>query len=172
MTQTTDFTNFATEYPNYFPGQYLLEDDFQLQHKYLSDRLRYQNQSLHVSGIIEGLEVEVSEDKKSVLIKPGSAIDNQGNLIVLKENTTFSVFNNLNQGELYLQYSENKDVKQQDKVEDSYTRWKEIPILGFADTTPDNCVKLAEITRSEDSITSLNAEIREYSGLSLPNSNG
>ena len=59
MTQTTEFTNFATEHPKYFAGQYLLEEDFRLQHKYLSDRFRYQNQSLHVSGIIEGLEVEL-----------------------------------------------------------------------------------------------------------------
>ncbi|MDJ0800360.1 MAG: hypothetical protein QNJ51_26725 [Calothrix sp. MO_167.B12] len=81
-TEKTDFTNFVTEHPNYFPGQYLLEEDFELQHKYLSDRQRYRNQSLHVSGIIEGLEVEVSTDKKQVEIKPGSAIDNKGNLIV------------------------------------------------------------------------------------------
>ena len=84
-TEKTDFNNFATEYPNYFPGQYLLEEDFELQHKYLSDRQRYRNQSLHVSGIIEGLEVEVVTDKKEVKIKSGSAIDNQGNLIRSEE---------------------------------------------------------------------------------------
>ena len=38
MATITDFTNFSTEHPNYFSGQYLLEDDFELEHKYLSDR--------------------------------------------------------------------------------------------------------------------------------------
>ncbi|NET44639.1 hypothetical protein [Okeania sp. SIO2B3] len=173
MTQTTDFSNFATEYPNYFPGQYLLEEDFQLQHKYLSDRLRYQKQSLHVSGIVEGLEVEeIQTDQKSVLIKVGSAIDNQGNLIVLKSDTTFYEFNNLSQGELYIQYFEDKDAQQQNEVADSYTRWKEYPELAFAETTPDTGVKLAKITISQGNITDINTDIREYSGLSLPNSNG
>ena len=74
MAKTTDFTNFGNERPNYFAGQYLLEDDFEIQHKYLSDRQRYHNQILHVSGIIEGLEVAVIQDAKSVQIKSGSAI--------------------------------------------------------------------------------------------------
>ncbi|NEQ41079.1 MAG: hypothetical protein F6K40_34655 [Okeania sp. SIO3I5] len=173
MTQTTDFSNFATEYPNYFPGQYLLEEDFQLQHKYLSDRLRYQKQSLHVSGIVEGLEVEeIQTDQKSVLIKVGSAIDNQGNLIVLKSDTTFDEFNNLSQGELYIEYFEDKDAQQQNEVADSYTRWKEDPEFAFAETTPETGVKLAKITISEENISEINTDIREYSGLSLPNSNG
>ena len=84
----------ATAHPNYFPGQYLLAEDFNLEHKYLNDRLRYTNKSLHVSGIIEGLTVEC-EDINSVKITPGAAIDNQGNMIVIKEDKTFNDFNQL-----------------------------------------------------------------------------
>ena len=172
MAKTTDFTNFATERPNYFPGQYLLEDDFELQHKYFSDRQCYHNQSLHISGIIEGLEVEVIQDEKVVQIKSGSAINNHGELIILKEDILFSEFNNITTGELYIQYSEEKQVKQQKDIADSYTRWKENPKVEFADTTPDNCVKLAKLTISEDTIIpDPNVNVREYSGLSLPNSN-
>lgn len=170
MATTTDFTNFANERPNYFPGQYLLEDDFELEHKYLSDRQRYYNQSLHISGIIEGLEVEVIQDKKAVLIKSGSAININGELIVLKQDITFSDFKNITNGELYIQYSQKQQVKQQEDVTDSYTRWIENPILGFTATTPENSVKLAKLTISQDTIT-LDANVREYSGLSLPNSN-
>ncbi|MDJ0719868.1 MAG: hypothetical protein QNJ54_37560 [Prochloraceae cyanobacterium] len=174
----TDFINFATERPNYFPGQYLLEDDFELQHKYLSDRQSYHNHSLHVSGIIEGLEVEVTPDKKGVLIKSGSAINNHGQLIVLKkEDTTFnSEFfksQTIQKGELYIKYSEDKNAKQQENVADSYTRWIEEPILKFASIAPapDKCVKLAILTiNSTTGVISLDHKIREYSGLSLPNS--
>ncbi|MDJ0903390.1 MAG: hypothetical protein QNJ55_31780 [Xenococcus sp. MO_188.B8] len=171
MAKTTDFTNFSTEYPNYFPGQYLLEEDFELQHKYLSDRQRYYNQSLHVSGIIEGLEVEAIHDRQAVRITSGSAINNLGELIVLKADLDFSNFQDITNGELYIQYSEEKQVKQQEDVADSYTRWSENPLVGFAATTPDNAVKLATLTIADGKIT-VDASSREYSGLSFPNSNG
>ncbi|MFB2772430.1 polymer-forming cytoskeletal protein [Pelatocladus sp. BLCC-F211] len=170
MAKTTDFTNFANEHPNYFPGQYLLEDDFEIQHQYFSDRQRYHNQKLHISGIIEGLEVEVITSKKSVLIKSGSAIDGNGELIIVKTDITFSDFKTVTNGELYIQFSQEKQVKQQEDIADSYTRWIENPILGFAATSPANSVKLAKLTISGDTIT-LDTSVREYSGLSLPNSN-
>ena len=170
MSQTTDFTNFATEYPNYFPGQYLLEEDFELQHKYLSDRQRYRNQSLHVSGIIEGLEVEVTQGQDAVLIKTGSAIDSQGNLIVLKEDITYTDFNDITNGELYIKYQEEKQNKQQNDVDESYTRRVEKPVVEFAEGTPDNGVKLVKLIISEGNIT-LDSNDRQYSGISLPNSN-
>jgi hypothetical protein len=37
----TDFTNFVDARPNYFPGQFLLEDDFEVEQKYLIDRQKY-----------------------------------------------------------------------------------------------------------------------------------
>ena len=161
----------ATAHPNYFPGQYLLAEDFNLEHKYLNDRLRYTNKSLHVSGIIEGLTVE-KEGTNSVKITPGAAIDNQGNMIVLTEDKTFAEFNTSKQGELYVKYIKQKDIQQQKNVIDSYTRWQEIPQLGFADTTPETGVKLAQITLEEGAITKVVTDVREYSGLSLPTSDG
>ncbi|ACC80122.1 hypothetical protein [Nostoc punctiforme] len=170
MAKTTDFTNFGNERPNYFAGQYLLEDDFEIQHKYFSDRQRYHNQSLHISGIVEGLEVAVIQDTKSVQIKSGSAINTSGDLIILKENITFSDFKNLIDGVLYIQYAQDKQIQQQKDVPDSYTRWIEKPILGFATTIPENSVNLGKLTIAQNTIT-LDANVREYSGLSLPNSN-
>lgn len=161
----------ATAHPNYFPGQYLLAEDFNLEHKYLNDHLRYTNKSLHVSGIIEGLTVK-KEGTNSVKITPGAAIDNQGNMIVLTEEKTFAEFNTSKQGELYVKYIKQKDKQQQKNVIDSYTRWQEIPQLGFADTTPETGVKLAQITLEEGAITKVVTDVREYSGLSLPTSDG
>jgi Chaperone of endosialidase len=167
----TDFTNFIDAHPNYFPGQYLLEDDFEIQHQYLSDRQQYHQQSLHVSGIIEGLEVELIQGQKAVNIKSGSAIDSSGNTIVFKKDTAFSNFQNITAGELYLQYSQEKQIKQQEDVGDSYTRWQEKPILGFAAASPGNAVKLAKISIAGDTLT-LDLSIRTYSGIFLPNAAG
>ena len=166
---STDFTQIATQHPNYFPGQYLLQDDFELQHKYLNDRQQYQNKSLHVSGIIAGLEV--NENGNKVNITSGSAINNKGQLIVLNADFDFSDFQ-IPKGELYIQYFEEKQNKQQDDVDDSYTRWNENPKVGFAATTPEDGVKLAKLTISGETITNIDRTEREYSGVSLPSSNG
>ncbi|MGK7893639.1 MAG: phage tail protein [Xenococcus sp. (in: cyanobacteria)] len=149
-----------------------IDEDFSLQHKYLSDRQNYYNQSLHVSGIIEGLEVEKITDK-AVQIGSGSAIDSQGHLIVFKEKEgkEFSDFNKINEGELYIEYDEDDDTTS--GQQNDYTRLKEDPIFGFAATTPDKGIKLATLTISgSGEIINVDLSIREYSGLSLPNSNG
>ena len=170
MSQTTDFTSFVTEHPNYFPGQYLLEEDFELQHKYLSDRQRYRNQSLHVSGIIEGLEVEIVTGKQEVKILSGSAIDSQGNLIVLKEDEPFIEFNSIANGELYIKYEEQKQNLQQ-TTKDTETRIVEKAVIEFAAKTPDGSVKLANLQISAGSVSFDTNNDRQYSGISLPNSN-
>ncbi len=181
MTETNKFNDFATERPNYFPGQFLLEDDFELQHKYLADRLRYQNRSLHVSGIIDGLEVEFIENKKKFQIKSGSAINSNGDLIVLKENTFFPK-SDLNSdpflaGEFYIYISygqQKKEEKQQENIEESFTRWQEDPTIGFADKTPNDGVSviLAKIVISSNNVPDLDSNVRSYSGIFLPNATG
>lgn len=167
----TDFTNFIDTRPNYFPGQYLLEDDFEVQHQYLSDRQLYHHKSLHVAGILEGLDVEVAQGQKAVSVKSGSAIDGNGNLIVFKKDTVFSSFGNVTTGELYIQYTQVQQIKQQDDIPDSFTRWQEVPVVQFAAKAPDNTVKLASIAIANDVIT-LNLTVRVYSGVFLPNPAG
>lgn len=163
----TDFTNFVDARPNYFPGQFLLEDDFEVEQKYLIDRQKYHRQSLHVSGLVEGLEVEVIKDKQEVQIKSGSAINSNGDLIILKKDTSFSKFAPLTNGELYISYKEEKQVKQQE----DFTRWQEVPTIGFAATTPNDGVKLAKISIVNNVLT-LDLTVRDYSGIFLPNATG
>jgi cytoskeletal protein CcmA (bactofilin family) len=163
----TDFTNFVDARPNYFPGQFLLEDDFEVEQKYLIDRQKYHRQSLHVSGIVEGLEVEVIKDKQEVQIKSGSAINSNGDLIILKKDTSFSKFAPLTNGELYISYKEEKQVKQQE----DFTRWQEVPTIGFAATTPNDGVKLAKIS-IVNNVPNLDLTVRDYSGIFLPNATG
>jgi hypothetical protein len=95
-------------------------------------------------------------------------------MIVLTEEKTFAEFNTINQGELYVKYIKHKEKPQQkkEKEKESYTRWQEIPQLVFADTTPETGVKLAKITLEEGAITKVVTDVREYSGLSLPTSDG
>ena len=67
----------------YFDGQYLDVDDFINEQQYHIDRQRRISRLLHVSGILEGLEVEVKDNILS--ITSGSAVDDQGRQILLSD---------------------------------------------------------------------------------------
>lgn len=169
MPATQDFTNFATERPNFFPGQFLLENDFELQHKYLGDRQKYHNQSLQVSGILEGLEVIPITDKKEVKIAAGSAIDGAGNLIVLKNEVTFGTFGELIKGELYLEFVQTKTNKQQEEIAESFTRWTETVAIAVAEKAPAGSIPLCAYETIGDDEVKVNSSISQYSGVYLPN---
>ncbi|AFY37047.1 hypothetical protein Lepto7376_0636 [[Leptolyngbya] sp. PCC 7376] len=169
MPAKQDFTNFATERPNYFPGQFLLEDDFELQHKYLGDRQTYHNQSLQVSGILEGLEVTPIKDKKEVEIAAGTAIDSAGNLLVLKNKLNFSGFGELTKGTLFIQFIQEKTNKQQEEIAESFTRWTENIVVGIAETLTDEAIALCSYETIGDDEVRVDSAISEYSGVYLPN---
>ncbi len=67
---------------NYFAGQLLSTEDFVTEQNYFRKRLRRLNRLLHGAGIVSGLSVSVASGQGSpgqtVLVKPGSALDPQG----------------------------------------------------------------------------------------------
>ncbi|MEG4304909.1 hypothetical protein [Microcoleus sp. D3_18a_C4] len=168
MVQQPDWTNFSLQRPNYFSGQYLLDEDFELGHKYLSDRQRYINSRLHLAGIVEGLEVEEIAGKSEVTIKSGTAIDGEGNLIILPEATSRKITTKV---WLCLRYHQESDVLQQLEIPDSFTRIAEIPELTLEaiETRDNKTVILAQVTPEKGQVT-INTEVRKYSGVRLPSS--
>lgn len=77
--------------PRFFKSQFLELRDFEDEQTYHLEMLRRHNRGLHGWGIVrDGLQVTLSSDKTGLLISPGSAIDNQGQEIVLdKEGVLF-----------------------------------------------------------------------------------
>ena len=167
MTYLQDWSNFALHRPNYFPGQYLLDEDFELAHRYLNDRQRYINSRLHLAGIVEGLEVEAIAGKAEVIIKPGTAIDGEGHLIILTEATTRLINA---QGWLCLRYHEEPKLLQQPEIPDSFTRFVEAPLLTLEaiETRDVKTVVLAKLTPGQDRVA-IDTSVRQYSGVRLPN---
>lgn len=173
----------VTEYPRYFAGQYLYAEDFDLQQRYLADRTRYLTQKLHVSGIIEGLDVKISEDKKTVEITEGSAINSSGQLIVLKESITKNIeeeiFSDSDKEDtkinLYIMYDLTKEAPQESIKDSSSTRYREKPNCYFAQDPSDEktqeklqkSVLLAQLTKSGE----VEKTERKYSGIALPEGN-
>lgn len=171
MVQQQDWINFTLQRPNYFPGQYLLDEDFELAHNYLSDRQRYINSKLHLAGIVEGLEVEALAGEVAVTIKPGTALDGEGNLIVLpREKSHVQITSNC---WVCLRYYQEPKVLQQPEVEDSFTRFVESPLvtLEAAVSKDATTVILARLTLYQGQVQ-VDQSVREYSGVRLPSSKG
>jgi hypothetical protein len=73
---------------HYFNGQFLQDVDFKAEQDYHLDRQRRHNRLLHTSGIAEGLSVTGKAGASSVTVSPGTAIDGQGQQIVLTQGDT------------------------------------------------------------------------------------
>ncbi|MFN7759931.1 MAG: hypothetical protein ACK5RE_04545 [Pseudanabaena sp.] len=168
MSSQKDWVNFALQRPNYFPGQYLLDEDFELAHRYLSDRQRYVNSRLHLAGIVEGLEVNAIAGQPEVSIKSGTAIDGEGNLIILNEAVTRKI-NSL--GWLCLRYHQEPKLLQQPEIPDSYTRFEETPLITLEAIQSDDAktITLAKVMLVDEQVI-IDSSVRQYSGVRLPGS--
>jgi|GEM_PF-1954526 len=167
MVQQQDWTNFSLQRPNYFPGQYLLDEDFELAHKYLNDRQRYVNSKLHLSGIVEGLEVEVIAGQDTITIKSGTAIDGLGNLIILPKEKIDVKINSTCW--VCLRYYQEAKILQQPEIPDSFTRFVEEPLvtLEAIETQDAKTVTLAKILLENGQVR-VDSTVRQYSGARLP----
>lgn len=70
----------------YYPGKLLHASDFINEQEYGRRKLEFLNRKFHGCGIIEGLEVQVRRDG-SLKLTAGSAIDPQGRILLLPQDT-------------------------------------------------------------------------------------
>lgn len=68
---------------NYSNGQLLDVSDFNDEQAYHRDQRRLHNRVLHGWGIVDGLEVDLTDNGTDLAIRPGSALDKDGREIVL-----------------------------------------------------------------------------------------
>jgi hypothetical protein len=66
----------------YFDGQFLREQDFIDEQRYLLDRTRRLARVAHSAGVVEGLEVTAVANAPKVTVSAGTAIDGAGRLLV------------------------------------------------------------------------------------------
>ena len=168
--------------PNYFAGQYLLEDDFQLQQQYHSDRQRWHHHLLHVSGIAEGLKVTKGEGDLAVNVSEGSAIDSQGQQITLLSPQKVDLTQALDSSNsatpngsytLYIGYSEQKTDQQTAGNEITSRRWQEEPKFQLSSAKLTDFIPLAKLTINSNVVSdNIDNSIRVYSGLRLPTLDG
>ncbi|MBW4635562.1 MAG: polymer-forming cytoskeletal protein [Iphinoe sp. HA4291-MV1] len=154
--------------PRYFAGQYLLEEDFELEQDYHIDRQCRHNRLLHVSGIAEGLSVKL--EKNTLTVSSGTAVDKYGQQIVLLNNQTVDLPSNNGEYILFIQYTEENDLEQSG-TQKGYRRIVEKPSIkvDLVNNVPDSAIKLAKLAIAQGQITNpIDLNVREYSGLRLP----
>jgi hypothetical protein len=179
---TNEITPPTNQRPNYFAGQYLLEDDFQLQQQYHSDRQRWHHHLLHVSGIAEGLKVTKGEGDLAVNVSEGSAIDSQGQQITLLSPQKVDLTQALDSSNsatpngsytLYIGYSEQKTDQQTAGNEITSRRWQEEPKFQLSSAKLTDFIPLAKLTINSNVVSdNIDNSIRVYSGLRLPTLDG
>lgn len=139
---------------NYFYGQFLKEKDFKDEQNYHIEALSMHNRNLHSWGIVSGLDVNFTPDKKHVIIEEGMAIDIDGRQIILDEKMDMDLSTS-SAAIIFLTISYNNI--ESDQVEENgikgFTRILEKPALEFGSSMPADPSKnlfLAKIKLNQD----------------------
>ena len=144
--------------PNYFTGQLLGQEDFLAEQKYQLDLQRGHVRALHTWGVVMGLSIERVDDG-TVLVRPGTAIDAQGRLIVLDtaQNLTLTPATPDAAQIITVRYDENfDDADRSTDNTENFTRFSELCILDqTAEEPPDDgaVLILAKVQFSGGKIT-------------------
>jgi hypothetical protein len=77
--------------PRFFSGRLLTADDFVEEQEYHLGKHRHHLQTLHGSGIVHGLHVEIGTGGETITVQPGLAIDGHGREILVDEEVTLTV---------------------------------------------------------------------------------
>jgi hypothetical protein len=114
---------------NYFSGEALLTADFRCEQKYHIDMRERLSRGLLSPGILSGLDVEWVFDSESVTVRAGEALDVEGRLIVLAQDTVVPLSGLVDgtQNFLTISYAEQATEYESTTYGDGYKRWIEAP---------------------------------------------
>lgn len=125
---------------NYFTHQFLVEKDFDDEQDYHNDMRRRHNRVNHSWGVAKGLDVTKTKDKE-VAISKGTAIDKDGQEIVLLEPLPVDLTAFGSNTDVYLSISYQEVFDEADHYTsggiDNYTRTTERPKLESSSDAPD-----------------------------------
>jgi len=145
---------------NYFNGQFLRENDFNLEQDYHLSLRRLHNRKAHTPGIISGLEVVAGNSQ--VTVKAGMAIDKDGREIIVETDTTVNVSAGDNGAHVVIALDERKSdpAVAPDPIR-LETRWTESAALSLVGDVPASAVALAQIaTVAANGAVTLNSSYR------------
>ena len=180
MSANYEQPKFVDKRVRFYDGQFLKDQDFIDDQKYHVDRQRRLARALTVSGICEGLTVEVGEGK--VTVQPGSAIDEEGRQVVLAQPREVPLGDFLGQTvAITIAYAVVESDKggaetggegSEDRGSEGFRRWYEQPVVKAIEiqTIADNRseIVLAQVIVGADKVRDETLpSMRQYSGLRL-----
>ncbi len=127
---------YSFERNNYFYGKLLTSKDFQNEQRYMNDKRRLINRTLHGMGIVYGMDV-VAADESAIILQSGMALDAGGREIVVPHTqviklSTVDGYKDLKTDNVYLgiEYAESKanpiyEMQESDVREQQYNHTKE-----------------------------------------------
>jgi hypothetical protein len=160
----------------FFDGQFLQDQDFVDEQDYQLDREHRHNRLLHGPGVAEGLTVAAAAANQ-VTVAPGTAIDSDGNQLVLAQPTTVDLpaadFNNKQGVQIFISFLATATDQQTVGGSSDFTRWLERPQLtalapGNAFSGTASPVLLASVALDNAGRVTVDNTVRTYSGLLLP----
>jgi hypothetical protein len=160
----------------FFDGQFLQDQDFVDEQDYQLDREHRHNRLLHGPGVADGLTV-TSATANQVTVAPGTAIDSDGNQMVLAQPATLDLpaadFNDKQGIQIYLSFVATATDQQTVGGSSDFTRWLERPQLtalapGNAYSGTASPVLLASVALDNAGRVTVDNAVRTYSGLRLP----
>ncbi|MBM0744162.1 hypothetical protein JOY44_21520 [Phormidium sp. CLA17] len=166
---------YVEKRPRYFDGQYLSVDDFVNEQEYHIDRQRRISQFLHVSGILEGLQVTI--ENTSLTITPGAAINNEGRQILIAQKIEIDLSKrDLAKSTTYnlsIAWNEIGSDPQVAEGSPENTRTYEEPTIAISEEISPSSVLLAVLKR-QGTTNFFDADLTscQYSGLKLPAEDG
>jgi hypothetical protein len=137
---------------NFFKGLFARADDWKAADRYHIERRKLHNTTLHVPGIIDGLDVTAAKEGRAVKVTAGHAISADGQEVWLERDTEVDVpFDDA--GKKHYLILRNKDVEvdfRQDAANTEYSGnafIEEQPLVEFVQTGPDqkSTILLAKI---------------------------
>jgi len=151
----TEFNEFRRMH--YFKGFFTTAEDWQGEQNYHREKLRLHNRGLHTPGVLQGVGGDLrvrSSGGLTLQVRPGAAIDGDGNEINLSQPRTLTI----QPGSttlprvfyVVLSYGEHEDEPTQNTAIPEYSGNKRVveePVLGISELRPDNLssIELARI---------------------------
>lgn len=157
---------------NYFDGETLNREDFAADQSYFRGIVAEHNRSLHVWGIITGLDVVAAREKGSIVIKAGCAIDGEGREIRLQREILSQA--PMPFGGTYaitLRHHQQLDGRTDETAVAGFKEISETPEISWTGGAPlcaDTNLLLAIVTvDANGSVTSIDPDCRRWVGINV-----
>ncbi|APR88329.1 hypothetical protein A7982_13678 [Minicystis rosea] len=158
----------------YYNGEFLKTEEFTDDQSYHIDRRQRHERLLHADGVAEGLEVTIGEGGATINVSPGTAVDKDGQQILLPAAQTINVQSSWGDSmvvEIVFSEIETDPADSSNSIQ-SATRYEQNSAPTVQSAANPDAVHLARVTTNAPSFPRIATGViltdRRYAGVRLP----